>query len=106
MSEQLTSFITPLAKQLGVGGIIGLSVGYALKKIAKIVAFIIGLFTLGLLYLEYQGLISVDWLGVEVWGNTALSALNQVEGVLGVLISNLPFAGGFIIGMGLGLKMG
>ena len=80
--------------------------GYALKKVAKIVAAIIGLFALGLIYLESQGLISVDWLGVQAWGNTALSGLGQMEGVLGVLISNLPFAGGAIVGFGIGIKMG
>ncbi len=105
MSEQ-TSFLTPLVTQLGVGGIIGLCIGYALKKVAKIVAAIIGLFALGLLYLQSQGLISVDWLGVEAWGNTALAGLGQVEGTLGVIISNLPFAGGAIVGFGIGIKMG
>jgi len=106
MSEQATSYLTPLITQLGVGGIIGLCIGYALKKVAKIVAAIIGLFTLGLIYMETQGLISVDWLGVEAWGNTALSGLGQMEGALGVVLSNLPFAGGAIVGLGIGLKMG
>lgn len=105
MSEQ-TSYLTPLITQLGVGGIIGLCIGYALKKMAKIVAAIIGLFALGLIFLETQGLISVDWLGVEAWGNTALSSLGQFEGLLGSLLANLPFAGGAIVGFGIGVKMG
>ena len=106
MSEQTSSFLTPLVTQLGVGGIIGLCIGYAVKKIAKIVAAIIGIFSLGLIYLESQGIISVDWLGVEAWGNTALEGLGKVEGLLGVFLSNLPFAGGAIIGFGIGIKMG
>jgi uncharacterized membrane protein (Fun14 family) len=106
MSEQTSSFLSPLLTQLGVGGVVGLCIGYALKKIAKIVAVIIGIFSLGLIYLESQGLISVDWLGVEAWGNTALASLGQMEGVLGTLLSNLPFAGGVIIGFGIGVKMG
>jgi uncharacterized membrane protein (Fun14 family) len=106
MSEQASSYLTPLLTQLGVGGIIGLCMGYALKKIAKIVAAIIGLFSLGLIYLESQGMVSVDWLGVEAWGNTALSGLGQMEGALGVILSNLPFAGGAIVGFGIGIKMG
>jgi uncharacterized membrane protein (Fun14 family) len=105
MSEQ-TSFLTPLVTQLGVGGIIGLCIGYAVKKIAKIVAAIIGVFSLGLIYLESQGLISVDWLGVEAWGNTALEGLGRVEGLLGVFLSNLPFAGGALIGFAMGIRMG
>jgi uncharacterized membrane protein (Fun14 family) len=106
MSEQASSYLTPLVTQLGVGGIIGLCIGYAVKKVAKIVAVIIGIFSLGLVYLESQGLISVDWLGVEAWGNTALAGLGQVEGTLGVIISNLPFAAGGIVGFGIGIKMG
>jgi len=105
MSEQASSYLTPLLTQLGVGGIVGLCIGYALKKVAKIVAAIIGLFSLGLIYLESQGLISVDWLGVGAWGNTALSSLGQMEGALGVVLANLPFAGGAIVGFGIGVKM-
>ncbi|MBD3172332.1 hypothetical protein GF326_07665 [Candidatus Bathyarchaeota archaeon] len=105
MSEQ-ASYLTPLITQLGAGGIIGLCIGYALKKMAKIVAAVVGLFSLGLIYLESQGLISVDWLGVETWGNTALSSLSQLEGVLGAILANLPFAGGAIVGFGIGVKMG
>ena len=100
------SFLNPLITQLGVGGIIGLCIGYAVKKIAKIVAAIIGLFALGLIYLESQGIISVDWLGVETWGNTALSGLSEMEGALGVILSNLPFAGGAVLGFGIGIKKG
>lgn len=106
MSEQASSYLTPLVTQLGVGGIIGLCIGYAIKKVAKIVAAIIGLFSLGLIYLESQGMISVDWLGVEAWGNTALAGLGEMEGALGVILSNLPFAGGAIVGFGIGIKMG
>jgi len=105
MSEQ-SSFLTPLITQLGVGGVIGLCIGYALKKVAKLVAVILGLFSLGLIYLESQGLISVDWLGVEAWGNTALSSLSEMEGILGTILSNLPLAGGILIGFGIGVRMG
>ena len=105
MSESGSSFLTPLITQLGVGGIVGLCNGYALVKVAKIVAAIIGLFSLGLIYLETQGLISVNWLGVETWGNTALSSLSQMEGALGMIISNLPFAGGALVGFGIGVRM-
>jgi len=105
MSEQ-TSFITPLVTQLGVGGIIGLCIGFALKKIAKIAAAVIGLFSLGLIYMESKGMITVDWLGVETWGNTALAGLGQAEGTLGAFLANLPIAGGAVVGFALGIKWG
>jgi uncharacterized membrane protein (Fun14 family) len=105
MSEQ-TSFLTPLVTQLGVGGIIGLCIGFALKKIAKIAAAVIGVFSLGLIYMESQGMITVDWLGVETWGNTALAGLGQAEGALGAFLANLPIAGGAVVGFALGIKWG
>jgi uncharacterized membrane protein (Fun14 family) len=105
MSEQ-TSFLTPLVTQLGVGGIIGLCIGFALKKIAKIAAAIIGVFSLGIIYMESRGMITVDWLGVEAWGNTALAGLGQVEGALGAFLANLPIAGGAVVGFALGIKWG
>ncbi|MBT3285101.1 hypothetical protein HN807_11285 [Candidatus Bathyarchaeota archaeon] len=105
MSEQ-TSFLTPLVTQLGVGGIIGLCIGFALKKVAKIAAAIIGLFSLGLIYMESQGMITVDWLGVETWGDTALAGLGQAEGALGAFLANLPIAGGAVVGFALGIKWG
>jgi uncharacterized membrane protein (Fun14 family) len=105
MSEQ-TSFLTPLVTQLGVGGIIGLCIGFALKKIAKIAAAVIGVFSLGLIYMESQGVITVDWLGVETWGNTALAGLGQAEGALGAFLANLPIAGGAVVGFALGIKWG
>ncbi len=105
MSEQ-TSFLTPLVTQLGVGGIIGLCIGFALKKIAKIAAAVIGVFSLGLIYMESKGMITVDWLGVETWGNTALAGLGQAEGALGAFLANLPIAGGAVVGFALGIKWG
>ena len=106
MSEQATSYLTPLITQLGVGGILGFCIGFAIKKVAKIAAAVIGLFALGLIYLETKGMISVDWLGVEAWGNTALGSLIEMEGSLGVVLANLPLAGGVLVGFGLGMKMG
>ena len=100
------SYLTPLITQLGAGGITGLLIGYSLAKIAKIVSLILSLFAGGFIYLESQGLISVDWLGVDAWRNTALSNLGQLQGVLGMVLSSLPFLGGIIVGFGIGVKLG
>ena len=105
MSET-PSLLTPLVAQLGVGGIGGLCVGYALKKVAKVVAVIIGLFFLGLQYLAYKGIISINYIGLENWANGVLSGLGAAEGVLTTIIANLPFAASFAVGLAMGLKMG
>ena len=105
MSES-PSLLTPLVAQLGVGGLGGLCVGYAIKKVAKIVAVIVGLFFLGLEYLAYQGIINIDYVGLENWARNVVSGASALEGVLRVMIANLPFAGSFVVGFAAGIKMG
>ncbi|OGD46100.1 hypothetical protein A3K69_05035 [Candidatus Bathyarchaeota archaeon RBG_16_57_9] len=105
MSET-PSLLTPLVAQLGVGGIGGLCVGYAIKKVAKIVAVIVGLFFLGLQYLAYQGIINIDYVGLENWAGGVVSGMGALEGVLTIMIANLPFAASFTVGLVMGLKMG
>lgn len=105
MSEQ-PSLLTPLVTQLGVGGIGGICVGYALKKVAKIVAFIVGLAFLGLQYLAYVGIININYGALEQWGRNLLGNLGAAERILLAVITNLPFAASFGVGFALGIKMG
>jgi uncharacterized membrane protein (Fun14 family) len=42
---------------LGGGFFVGIVIGYALKKVIKIVAVIVGLFLVGLAYLQYTQII-------------------------------------------------
>jgi uncharacterized membrane protein (Fun14 family) len=44
----------PTAASLGGGFIVGILIGYALKKVIKFVAVIVGLFLAGLAYLQYH----------------------------------------------------
>lgn len=80
--------------------------GYAVKKVAKVVAVIIGLFFLGLQYLAYKGIIDVNYGALEEWSANVLGSAAAAEGVLGAMIANLPFAASFVLGFGMGLKMG
>jgi uncharacterized membrane protein (Fun14 family) len=50
-----------LLGRIGGGFFAGLLASYAIKKIVKIVAVIVGLFIAALAYLEYQRTIQVDW---------------------------------------------
>jgi uncharacterized membrane protein (Fun14 family) len=56
----LENFISVSA---GIGGSFfgGLLLGYALKKVVKLIAVIVGLFLAGLAYLQYQQIASVNW---------------------------------------------
>ena len=48
-------------------------VGYALKKVIKIAAAIVGLFIAALAYLEYQRIITVDWETVQTVSQNAIT---------------------------------
>jgi uncharacterized membrane protein (Fun14 family) len=102
----MSEVVSPLVFQLGVGGVGGFVVGYALKKLSKLILILIGLFILALIYLSTQGIININY-------NSLWSALSDLIGVgssvfswlIGV-ISLLPFAASFIGGFLLGLKLG
>jgi len=98
--------MSALAYQLGIGGIGGFIAGYALKKLMKIVAIVIGIFVLALVYLGYKGIITINY---EELGNGVSSALGltgQAKDLIGPIIAHLPFAGAFGLGFFLGFKMG
>jgi uncharacterized membrane protein (Fun14 family) len=103
MSES-TSIFTPLMTQFGVGGIGGLCVGYAVKKVAKLVAFVLGVGFLGLQYLAYKGIISINYGSLEAWASDLIKGAGFLEGILIAMITNLPFASSFMVGLTIGLK--
>jgi uncharacterized membrane protein (Fun14 family) len=99
----MSELLPPLIFQLGVGGFGGFIAGYAFKKLVKIVFVIIGLFVLALIYLGSRGIININY---EALGNAVLSALGQSGNWVGQIVSNLPFAGSFGLGLILGFKIG
>lgn len=102
----MNEIITPLLTQLGVGGIAGLCVGFALKKMGKLAAFILGLSFLGLEYLAYKGIIIINYSTLESWARSLIGNIGGFEVYLTAIISNLPFAASFGVGFALGLKIG
>jgi len=102
----MSEILTPIAYQLGMGGIGGFLAGYAIKKVAKIIAVILGLLFLFLIYLGSTGIISVNYNKLTEAISKALPVIEQAPGLLTPIISHLPFAGSFMIGFILGLKKG
>jgi len=102
----MSEILTPLVFQLGAGGIAGFIVGYAFKKLLKLLAIIVGLFVAALIYLAYAGIIEVhfDKLAEAISG--LLGKAGQATGLLVAIISFLPFAGSFAAGLLIGWKMG
>jgi len=102
----MSEILSPLAYQLGIGGIGGFIVGFALKKLSKLVAIVIGLFILALIYLSTQEIISINYgalfTAVRDLFGLAEGAFSWLIGFLSVL----PFIGSFIVGFLIGFKIG
>lgn len=102
----MVDILTPLLTQLGVGGVAGLCVGYALKKLGKLIAFIIGLAFLSLQLLAWKGIININYGALEQWGKDIINNIGLAEGFYSGIITNMPFAASFLVGFAIGLKLG
>ena len=99
------------------GGIAGFLIGYAVKKGIKIILGIAGLFLAGLAYLNYKGLVSVDWGSIASVSNKAitefsLSSANYASSVMDsqvvptMMNFGVPLTGSFAAGFILGCMRG
>jgi uncharacterized membrane protein (Fun14 family) len=59
----------------GGGFLFGAVSGYAIRKLIKLAAIVIGLFVVALSYLSYKGWLDVKWIPIE---NTAKSTLTDI----------------------------
>ena len=93
-----------LGFELGTGAVIGGIIGFAAKKIAKLIAVIVGLELALFKFLESRGILSVNWdkLGgsFESLGTaaTAETPPSWVETILSTLSVSAGFTGGFFVG--------
>jgi uncharacterized membrane protein (Fun14 family) len=102
----MSEVLIPIGYQLGVGGFLGFIVGYAVKKLTKIIAVLAGIFALLLIYLGYEGVISVNYDKLAEMLQKLIGTADQASNLLIPIIANLPFAGSFIAGAAIGLKLG
>jgi uncharacterized membrane protein (Fun14 family) len=68
----------PTAATLGGGFFVGILIGYALKKVIKLLAVIIGLFLAGLAYLQSQQIANVNWNKLQQVSEGAITTLSNV----------------------------
>jgi len=98
-----------LLEQLGFGALAGFVAGYALKKVGKLMAFVVGLFFVGVQTLAWMGYLSIEWAQVQADAEPLLSTGSLQEGwqgLLSVLTYNVPFAAAFLPGFLLGIRRG
>ncbi|WP_248896255.1 FUN14 domain-containing protein [Haloplanus halobius] len=92
-----------LGIEFGSGAVIGGIIGFAAKKVAKIIAIIVGLELALFKFLESREIISVDWAalsaGVLKTGESAADGPpGWVSSILSTLSVSAGFAGGFLLG--------
>jgi uncharacterized membrane protein (Fun14 family) len=105
----------------GGGFLFGVVAGFAIKKVMKIAAVVIGLFVAALAYLSYRGWVDVKWVAMEDASRSTLTnASEQIVTALNntatqfashpsaVAASGLPIAAmfGFVSGLMMGFKKG
>jgi uncharacterized membrane protein (Fun14 family) len=78
---------------VGGGFFVGVLVGYALKKVIKLVSIVVGLFLAGLAYLQYQQVASINWDKLQSLSAAAASTI-----VNSTTTSQVPIAGTSVSG--------
>ena len=115
----------PAAATLGGGFFVGILIGYALKKVIKLLAVIVGLFLAGLAYLQYHQITNVNWNKLQTVSEGALATVAnltmQIPGIsasssdvhaaattssLAMTSFGIPFTGSMSAGFTLGFIKG
>jgi uncharacterized membrane protein (Fun14 family) len=96
--------------EAGGGAVIGGVIGFAAKKIAKLIAVIIGLELALFKFLETRGVLQVNWQKITNASANVTDAAQEGgsagAGYLDSLLSTLPVGAGFTGGFFLGFKKG
>ena len=93
---------TTLALEFVGGAVIGALVGFGTKRIAKLLAIVVGLQLMGLRYLESQEIVVVDYgrltAGLVGAREHAAEERHWLESLLSTVPIGAGFASGFLIG--------
>jgi len=98
--------------ELGTGAVIGGLIGFTAKKVAKVIAVLVGLQLALFKFLESREILVVDWerlsAGLVNASTSASSAAtaNQPPGLVTSFLSVIPVSAGFTGGFLVGFKKG
>jgi uncharacterized membrane protein (Fun14 family) len=78
----------PTAATMGSGFFVGVLIGYALKKVIKLVAVLFGLFLAGLAYLQYHQIANINWNKLQTLSEGTITTVSnaiimQISGISG-----------------------
>jgi uncharacterized membrane protein (Fun14 family) len=75
----------PTTATMSGGFFTGILIGYALKKVIKLVVVIFGLFLAGLAYLQYHQIANINWNKLQTVSEGAIATLTnlmtQISGI-------------------------
>ena len=102
---------------IGEGFFAGTLIGYALKKVVKLVAVVVGLFLAGLAYLQYQQIVAISWNKIpRLFQNTANALANATTQIpvfsshhtasLAMTKFGIPLTGSMAMGFAVGFMKG
>jgi len=101
---------TVIGSQLALGTLLGLLIGYAIKKIVKVVMIILGLLAIVFLAAQHYELITINWETIETAYNQYMQSVSGFRGLMEDVIAffkpNIAAAGSFTAGFVVGLKWG
>jgi uncharacterized membrane protein (Fun14 family) len=94
--------------EAGGGAVIGGVIGFAAKKVAKLIAVLVGLELALFKFLETRGILEVNWAALS---DAAANTTSQASGTqppswITSLLSALPVSAGFTGGFLLGFRKG
>ena len=110
-----TDSFSSVATTIGGGFFGGLLIGWALKKVIKMLAIVVGLFLAGLAFLQYQQIAIIHWHRLEgaitklaATAATTTSTINDNNNVTVAAISNLgiPLTSSMSVGFTIGFMKG
>jgi uncharacterized membrane protein (Fun14 family) len=107
-----TDNYSSIAASISGGFFGGMLIGYALKKVIKMLTIIVGLFLAGLAFLQYQQIASINWKKLEstiaALTNATSSTINDNNNVAAVAMSNfgIPLASSMSVGFTIGFMKG
>ncbi|MDQ3971708.1 MAG: hypothetical protein M3227_08470, partial [Thermoproteota archaeon] len=67
----------PTAATMGGGFFMGILIRYALKKVIKLLAVIVGLFLAGLAYLQYHQIANINWNKLQTLSEGVITTLSN-----------------------------
>ena len=66
-------------------------IGFALKKVLKILVVLLGLFFAGLAYLQYQQIVNINWNKLQATSQNAVTAVANATTQISNDISNITY---------------